>query len=146
MIVIPMTLALACMVWVGYSSSRTGEKRWHGAVPMFVAAVGMGLGPFVKEPLWSFVLVCVAGIGVYSAFGVWWSYPTSFLSGAAAAGAIGLINSCGNVGGFLGPYLTGLTKDLTGSVDSAYLFLAACLLGAGLLMLTLRVKSPTRDS
>ena len=48
----------------------------------------------------------------------------SVVFGAAAAGAIGLINSCGNVGGFLGPYVTGLTKDLTGSITNAYLFLA----------------------
>ncbi len=140
MIVIPMTLALAGMVFVGSSSSRTGEKRWHGAVPMFIAAVGMGFGSFVRDPFFSFALVCVAGVGVYSAFGVWWSYPTTFLSGTAAAGAIGLINSCGNVGGFLGPYLTGLMKDLTGSVHSAYVYLAGSLLGAGLLMLTLRFR------
>jgi MFS transporter, ACS family, tartrate transporter len=138
MIVIPMTLALVAMLWVGYSSSRTGEKRWHGAIPMFVAAAGMGCGPFFHDPLWNFVCVCLAGIGVYAAFGVWWSYPTTFLSGAAAAGAIGLINSFGNTGGFLGPYLTGVLKDLTGSVQSAYLYLAGSLFAAGLLMLTLR--------
>jgi MFS transporter, ACS family, tartrate transporter len=140
MVVIPMVLALLGMLFVGYSSSRTGEKRWHGAVPMFIAAVGLGLGSFVKDPFWGFVCVCVAGIGVYSSFGVWWSYPTTFLSGAAAAGAIGLINSCGNIGGFLGPYLTGLMKDLTGSVHMAYVYLASSLLGAGILMLTLRFK------
>jgi sugar phosphate permease len=138
MLVVPMVLALAGMLAVGYSSSRTGEKRWHGAIPMFVAAIGMGLGSSVKNPVLYFVGVCVAGVGVYSAFGVWWSYPTSFLSGAAAAGAIGFINSCGNVGGFLGPYLTGEVKDLTGSVQAAYLYLAASLLVAGILMLRLR--------
>lgn len=138
MIVIPMTLALGGMLWVGQSSSRQRDKRWHGAAPMFVAAVGMGLGPFVKDPMLSFVCVCLAGVGVYAAFGVWWSYPTAFLSGAAAAGAVGLINSCGNIGGFLGPYLTGLLKELTGSVQSAYIYLAASLAGAGTLMLTLR--------
>ena len=100
----------------------------------------MGFGSFLEDPFWGFVCVCVAGIGVYSSFGVWWSYPTTFLSGAAAAGAIGLINSCGNIGGFLGPYLTGLMKDLTGSVHIAYLYLASSLLGAGILMLTLRFK------
>jgi MFS transporter, ACS family, tartrate transporter len=140
MVVIPMVLALLGMLFVGYSSSRTGEKRWHGAVPMFIAAVGMGLGSFLEDPFWGFICVCVAGVGVYSSFGVWWSYPTTFLSGTAAAGAIGLINSCGNIGGFLGPYLTGLMKDLTGSVHMAYVYLASSLLGAGILMLTLRFK------
>jgi MFS transporter, ACS family, tartrate transporter len=142
MIVIPMALALIGMLWIGSSSSRTGEKRWHGALPMLMAAAGMGFGPFIRDPVWSFVFVCVAGVGVYSAFGVWWSYPTTFLSGAAAVGAIGLINSCGNVGGFLGPYLTGLLKDLTGSVRNAYVYLAVSLLGAGILMLTLPFTRP----
>ena len=137
-LVIPMSLALTGMVWVGYGSSRTGEKRWHGAIPLFLAALGMGVGTLLHDPVWVLAGVCLAGVGVYGPFGVWWSYPTTFLSGAAAAGAIGLINSCGNVGGFLGPYLTGVLKDSTGSVEVAYLGLASSLLAAGLLMLTLR--------
>lgn len=138
MIVIPMSLALLGMLWVGTSSSRTGEKRWHGAIPMFLAALGMGLGTLLTDPFGRFACLCLAGVGVYGAFGVWWSYPTTFLSGAAAAGAIGLINSAGNVGGYLGPYMTGLLRDLTGSFNSAYGFLAASLLAAGVLMLTLK--------
>lgn len=138
MIVVPMSLALAGMVAVGISSSRTGEKRWHGAVPMFLAALSMGLGPLLANPIARFACVCLAGVGVYSAFGVWWSYPTTFLSGAAAAGAIGLINSCGNVGGYLGPYMTGVIREFTGSFNGAFLFLATSLFISGLLMLTLR--------
>lgn len=137
-IVIPMTLSLAGMVYVGRSSSRTGEKLLHGAVPMFIAAVGMGVGVFIGEPFVNLAFVCMTAIGVYGAFGVWWSYPTSFLSGAAAAGATALINSCGNVGGYIGPYLTGVVKDATGSFHWAYLFLALCLAAAGALMLTLK--------
>jgi sugar phosphate permease len=138
MLVIPMGLALAGMVFSGYSSSRTGEKRWHGAAPLFLAALGLGLGAGCADPWWSFASVCLAGIGVYSAFGVWWSYPTTFLTGAAAAGAIGFINSAGNVGGYLGPYLTGLIKSATGTFEGAYAGLAASLVAAGVLMLTLR--------
>jgi len=137
-IVIPMALSLAGMVYVGRSSSHTGEKRLHGAVPMFIAAIGMGVGVFIGEPFANLTFVCMTAIGVYGAFGVWWSYPTSFLSGAAAAGATALINSCGNVGGYIGPYLTGVVKDATGSFQWAYLFLALCLAAAGALMLTLK--------
>jgi sugar phosphate permease len=145
MLVIPMSLALGSLLWLGYSSSRTGEKRWHGATPLFLAALGMGVGALLHDPVWGFVGVCLAGVGVYGAFGVWWSYPTTFLSGAAAAGAIGLINSCGNVGGFLGPYFTGVLKETTGSVEAAYVGLAGSLLAAGLLMLTLRQSSRQRS-
>jgi MFS transporter, ACS family, tartrate transporter len=139
-IVIPMTLALLGMLLVGYSSTRTREKRWHGAVPMFLAALGMLGGAWLKNPQLGFVAVCLAGIGVYSAFGVWWSYPTAFLTGAAAAGAVGLINSCGNIGGYVGPFLAGWIKSLTGSFHGAYLFFAVSLLAAGILMLTLRER------
>jgi len=146
MIVVPMSLALAGMLIVGWSSSRTGEKRWHGAIPMFIACAAMAGGTFAHGPLAGFLFVCVAGIGVFSAFGVWWSYPTTFLSGAAAAGAIGLINSFGNTGGWVGPYLTGYVKDITGSFTWAYACLAVFLGAAGLLMLTLRNSRSSRNS
>ncbi|HYK88505.1 MAG TPA: MFS transporter [Acidobacteriota bacterium] len=135
-VVIPMSLSLVGMLFVGHSSSRTGEKRWHGAVPMFLAAAGMGIGTYVQHPMVNLAFVCFTAIGVYGAFGVWWSYPTSFLSGTAAAGAVGLINSFGNIGGYVGAYLIGAVKDWTASFHPAYLFLAASLLVSGLLMLT----------
>lgn len=143
LIVIPMTLALIGFVINGNSSSRTGEKRWHVAIPLFIGAIGMGLGSFVTNPILSFILVCVSAIGVYVGMGVWWTYPTSFLSGAAAAGAVGLINSVGNIGGWVGPYLVGFIKDLTGSFMWAYLYLALSLAVAGIFILTLRKELPT---
>jgi len=129
---------------VGRSSSRSGEKRWHGAVPMFIGAIGLGVGTFVHDPLVNLIFIAVTAIGVYSAFGVWWSYPTTFLSGTAAAGAVGLINSFGNVGGYIGPYLTGFVKDMTGSFSWAYVSLAVFLALAGFLMLTLKKKLPSK--
>ncbi len=97
----------------------------------------MGIGTFVQNPILNLGFVCVTAVGVYAAFGAWWSYPTSFLSGAAAAGAVGLINSFGNIGGYVGPYLTGAVKDFTGQYHAAYVVLAGMLLLSGLLMLTL---------
>lgn len=141
LIIIPMFLSLAAMVYTGVSSSRTGEKRWHGAVPMFLGAAGMGIGILIKDPLLNFIFVCITAVGVFSAFGVWWSYPTSFLSGTAAAGAVGLINSFGNIGGYVGPYLTGFVKNISGSFFWAYLYLAFSLAAAGLFMLTLKKKA-----
>ena len=145
-VVVPMSLSLAGMILAGYSSSRTGEKRWHGAVPMLLGAIGLGVGTFIENPMINLVFVCIAAIGVYGAFGAWWSYPTTFLSGAAAAGAVGLINSFGNIGGYVGPYLTGFVKDLTGSYHAAYVALACMLLVSGLLMLTLGKTDSSPDS
>lgn len=138
MIVVPMVLSLGFMVWIGDHSSRTGEKRWHGAIGTFIGAAGLICGTMTNEPVLAFGFMCLAAIGVYGPFGVWWSYPTTFLSGAAAAGAIGLINSIGNVGGFVGPYLTGFLKDLTGSYTAGWLYLGLSLFASGLLMLTLK--------
>jgi sugar phosphate permease len=143
MIAIPMSLSLAFMLWISDHSAKTGEKRWHGAIGMFIAAAGMLLGTLTHNPIVAFLAMCVAAIGVYAPFGVWWSYPTTFLSGSAAAGAIGLINSFGNVGGFVGPYLIGFLKDATGSYTSGWLYLAFSLTCAGLLILTFRKNVPT---
>ena len=143
MIVIPMFLSLGFMLWISDHSAKTGEKRWHGAIGMFIAAAGLLFGTMTDQPVLAFIFMCMAAIGVYAPFGVWWSYPTSFLSGPAAAGAIGLINSAGNVGGFVGPYLTGQLKRLTGSFTSAWLYLAFSLFCAGLLILTFKKDLPT---
>ncbi|MHB8863750.1 MAG: MFS transporter [Pirellulaceae bacterium] len=143
MIAIPMCLSLVFMLWISDHSAKTGEKRWHGAVGMFIAAAGMLCGTLTQDPTLAFLFLCMAAIGVYAPFGVWWSYPTTFLSGAAAAGAIGLINSFGNIGGFVGPYLMGFLKDMTGSYTAGWLYLAFSLLCAGLLILTFRRSVPT---
>ncbi|MCA9152637.1 MAG: MFS transporter, partial [Planctomycetales bacterium] len=144
MIVIPMCLSLAFMIFIGDSSSRSGEKRWHGAIGLFIAAIGMFVGTMTERPAIAFAMMCFTAIGVYAPFGVWWSYPTTFLSGSAAAGAIGLINSLGNLGGFCGPYLTGKLKESTGSFQSAWWFLGTSLFVAGLLMLTLKQNVDAR--
>ncbi|MHB8969584.1 MAG: MFS transporter [Pirellulaceae bacterium] len=143
MIAIPMSLSLAFMLWISDHAAKTGEKRWHGAIGMFIAAAGMLCGTLTHNPSVAFLSMCMAAIGVYAPFGVWWSYPTTFLSGSAAAGAIGLINSCGNVGGFVGPYLIGFLKEVTDSYTGGWLYLACSLTCAGLLILTFRKNVPT---
>ena len=70
--------------------------------------------------------------------GVWWTIPTTFLSGPAAAGSIALINSCGNLGGWVGPFMMGWIKTNTGSFDLGYYLMGAFMCGAGLLVLTIR--------
>ena len=81
MIVIPMMLSLFFMLWIGHRSSVTGEKRWHGAIGTFIAAIGLLCGTMSNHPIWAFFFLCVTAIGIYAPFGVWWSYPTTFLSG-----------------------------------------------------------------
>lgn len=145
LVVIPMAISLAVMLYIGHSSSKRNEKRWHGAIGMFIGAIGLGVGVFMTDPVVSFFFLTLAAIGTFAPFGVWWSYPTTFLSGPAAAGAIGLINSCGNIGGFIGPYVTGFVKDTTGSFVGSWVYLACSLLVAGGIMLTLKNKTASQE-
>jgi len=141
---VAMLVSLVASVATGHSSSKRNEKRWHGAVHMFLAAIGVGASAFTRDP-WIFLgFLTLAAVGTYAPLAVWWSYPTTFLSGAAAAGAVGLINSVGNLGGFVGPYLTGWVRQTTGSFAGALLYLATSLAAAGLLILTLRRTPPAR--
>jgi predicted MFS family arabinose efflux permease len=142
-IAISMCFSLAFMLWISRRSAQTGEKRWHGAVGLFLAAAGMLLGAMAHSPTWAFLVTCLTAIGVYAPFGVWWSYPTTFLSGAAAAGAICLIICCGNVGGFVGPSLIGWLSDMTGGYSGGWIYLAISLTCAGLFILTFKKRVPT---
>jgi len=141
LVIVPMATALVGFVFNGNSTAKTGETRWHIALPLFIGAVGMALGTLTSNPVLSFIFTCVTAVGVYVGMGVWWTVPTSFLSGPAAAGATGLINSVGNLGGFTGPYFVGFVKTSTGSYTAAYICLAVSLVIAGVAMLTLKSKA-----
>lgn len=136
-IVIPTAAALIIQVICGRSATKTGEKRWHIALPLFVGALGLAATPFMANPLLALVCICLSSVGVYGGMGVWWTVPTTFLSGAAAAGAMSLINSCGNLGGLVGPAMMGKIKALTGSTDIGFYIMGIAMLAAGLLVLTL---------
>jgi ACS family tartrate transporter-like MFS transporter len=137
-----MVASLAASVYTGHSSSKRHEKRWHGAAHLFLAAIAMAASAFTHSAGFYFLFLTVTAIGVFAPMAVWWSYPTSFLSGTAAAGAVGLINSMGNVGGFVGPYIVGWVKQVTGSFAGAMVYLALSLAAAGCLILTLRKQLP----
>ena len=145
MFAVAMLVSLAASAYTGHSSSLRNEKRWHGAFHMFLAAVAIGAGGLVHAPWPYYVLLVLTAIGTYAPMSVWWAYPTTFLSGPAAAGAVGLINSVGNLGGFVGPYVTGWARQQSGSFTGAMLYLSASLALAGVLILTLeRQKSGVR--
>jgi len=133
-----MTVALIVQIIAGYTSTKTGDKVWHVAIAMFIGAIGLGLSPFASNPSVALFLICLSAIGIYASMGVWWTVPTTFLTGPAAAGAIGLINSCGNLGGWVGPYMMGFIKTETGSFDLGYFAMALFMLIAGITTLTIK--------
>ena len=118
----------------------TGDKVWHVACTLFVGAVGLGLSPFAQSLPVALALVCLSAIGIHAAMGVWWTIPTTFLTGPAAAGSVALINSCGNLGGWVGPNMMAWVKTTTGSFDLGYYIMGAFMLASGLLVLTVKYK------
>lgn len=146
MFAVAMLISLAASAYTGHSSSLRNEKRWHGAFHMFLAAFAVAAGGLIHAPWPYYCLLVLTAVGTYAPMSVWWAYPTTFLSGPAAAGAVGMINSVGNLGGFVGPYVTGWAKQQTGSFTGAMWYLAASLALAGVLILTLdRTRADTRQ-
>ena len=136
---IPFFGAAVAMVLVGRASDLSGERRWHLAVCAAVGAAGLLLAATTRTPILSLGALSIAAVGIWGTFGPFWAMPPEFLSGTAAAGAIALINSIGNLGGFGGPYVVGLVKQTTHSFAGGMLLMAASLVAAGLLALTLPV-------
>ena len=135
---LPYVAASIGMVLVARHSDRVGERRRHVALPAFAAAAGLLIGAMVqRHPIPAFLALCVSATGIWSTLGPFWSIPTAFLSGTAAAGGIALINSVGNVGGFVGPTVMGFLKQRTHRFESGLVVLAATLVVAGVLALSL---------
>jgi ACS family tartrate transporter-like MFS transporter len=132
---VPFFAAAVGMVWIGWHSDRTRERRWHVAAPAFVGSLALILSVSVDNTLVAFVALSIAAIGIWGTLGPFWTLGPGFLTGTAAAVGIALINSVGNLGGFVGPYLVGLVKDATGSFRYALFLLAATLVSSGLLIL-----------
>jgi ACS family tartrate transporter-like MFS transporter len=135
---LPNLAAVVAMVLVGANSDRTGERRWHVAVPAVVGGAGWLLVASTGDPWLALAGLALAQAGMMSMLAPFWSLPTSYLSGMAAAGGIALINSVGNLGGWLAPNLFGESAAATGNYGEALLKLAAILAGGGLLALFAR--------
>jgi MFS transporter, ACS family, tartrate transporter len=126
----PYVVGLIGMVWWGRRSDRLVERRFHAAFPLLVAAVGIAVSTAFDDPLLKMISLCVAGFGIFACLPVFWTLPTAFLSGAAAAAGIAVINSIGNLAGFAGPFAMGWFKDHTGSYTGGLLLLSALGIGA----------------
>jgi len=121
----PYLVGVIGMIWWSRRSDRTGERRFHTAIPLFVAAAGIAISTALDEPALKMISLCVAGFGIFACLPTFWTLPTAFLSGAAAAAGIAVVNSVGNLAGFAGPFAMGWIKDHTGSYAGGLLLLAA---------------------
>jgi ACS family tartrate transporter-like MFS transporter len=135
---IPFLIAAFTMVAVARSSDRRGERRWHVAIPAFAGAAGLTIAALFGNPVIALAALSLGAAGIWGATGPFWSIPPAFLTGAGAAAGIALINSVGNLGGFAGPYLVGLVRQMSHSFSGGLAALAAMLALAGCLALALR--------
>jgi MFS transporter, ACS family, tartrate transporter len=120
----PYAVGLVGMVWWGRRSDAVSERRFHTAIPLFVAAAGIAVSTLLDDPTLKMISLGIAGFGIFACLPVFWTLPTAFLSGAAAAAGIAVINSVGNLAGFAGPFAMGWIKDHTGSYAGGLLLLA----------------------
>jgi MFS transporter, ACS family, tartrate transporter len=135
MAAIPYACGAAAMVVVGRHSDRTRERRWHVLVPALVCALALAVTPAGSGIVWTIAMLSFAMAGLASMFGPFWALATSTMRGASAAAGIALVNSVGNIGGFVGPYLLGAINDATHSFALGFAAIAAMLvLGGGLVL------------
>ena len=130
---IPYFAAGVAMFLVAGYSDRTGQRKGVVSIAALISAIGFGLSAYFQNPFLALTALILAFVGLKCAVAPLWAMATTSLGSTAAVTGIALINSVGNLGGFIGPYLVGVIKDKTGSPITALLFLGAALLTMSLL-------------
>jgi MFS transporter, ACS family, tartrate transporter len=123
---IPYIIGTAGLIFWGYSSDRRRERRWHLIISTGLSAVGYVLAAIFSHSYFAIAAMAIAAVGIYGSRPSFWPMPSVFLTGAAAAVGMALINSIGNLGGYVGPQIVGWIKDSTQSFEWALYFMAAC--------------------
>ena len=132
---IPYAVGVVAMLIAGRHSDQTGERRWHVALAALIGGAGFVGTAFVSGLAASMALLSVAMLGIASMLGPFWTLATSFVGGAGAAAGIALINSIGNVGGFVGPYLLGFLRTRTNSFGMGLILIGVTVIVGGMLVL-----------
>lgn len=132
---VPPTIAVVAMILWARHSDKTGERTWHVVIACLVAAAGLALAGGATSVVAVIAALSLVNVGISAAKPPLWAMPTMFLSGSAAAVGIATINSIGNLGGFVGPWVIGWLKDQTGSFTGGLVFVAGLLVLSAILSL-----------
>lgn len=143
---IPFLLAYPAVLFVGWNSDRTNERRIHTSVCMIVAGLGLALGLGTDNVVLGMTAFTIAAMGIMSRMAPFWAMPSQILSGAAAAAVVGSINCVGNLGGFVGPSIIGELTDRTHSYTAGMAFLVGAALLGGVLVLFVRPQPGTKPT
>jgi MFS family permease len=142
---IPYVPAAIAMYFWSRDASRRGLRTWHIVVPALVGAVTIPLALFAGSPAMTIAVITLTAMAIFAALPNFWTLPTRFLTGAAAAAGVALINTVGNLAGFSAPYVTGAVHDWTGGYEVPMFIVGAVLLVSAVLMAVLarRTAQPT---
>ena len=139
----PYACSAAGILLNGSWARRTGALGWHTAVPTLATGILWSLAAFAGDRSWLVLgLFCLAGFTSQAWLPPFWAMPTALFGKSASAIAVGLI-CVSNLGGFVGPYLLGYLRTMTGNYEVGLLFLAACMLPAGVLAALIRIPHDT---
>lgn len=127
---IPYLVGCVGMVSIGFLSDKFNKRKVFLIAALLLICGGLGSAALLSGTYLAVIAMCVATIGIMGSKGPFWPLPALYLSGSSAAAGIALINSVGNLGGFVGPGLVGMAKDMTGSFEGGlYLLSGLALLG-----------------
>lgn len=145
LVALPYALAIIGMLLLGRTSDAFVERRWHCAVPAFIAALSVAVMPFVLQNA-ALLLIASAGAigGNVIANALYWNLPTAIMSGVAATVGLAFVNALGQLAGFSGPALFGWLFSTTGSISPGLGLLAACLALGGVAVLLIPEKLVNR--
>ena len=143
---IPWGIAAVAMVLCAWNSDRTGDRLWHSVLAALAAFAGLLMLAFAgREPVFSLVALTLVAVGGMAWLAVFWTLPTKFLSGLAAAGGIAWINALSQLSGFVGPDLFGRVRGANeGDASAAFLILAGFALLVAVLSWLLARERPAR--
>jgi ACS family tartrate transporter-like MFS transporter len=140
LVMVPHLVGLMAMILVSRSSDRRLERRYHAATPLIVGGIALVLLGTTSSPFLSIALWSLVAMGVYSFFGPFFSLPSEFLVGFSAASGIALINSVGNLGGFVGPSAVGAVANVAGGLYGGLSLIGVSLFVSATLVLLLPEK------
>jgi D-galactonate transporter len=129
---IPYAVAVVGMILLSRHSDRTGERRMHYVLNVTAGGIGLILsGVFAAQPVLAILFLSIGTLGVIGSMPLFWPIPSAFLAGTAAAAGIGVVNSVGNLGGYIGPNVPVWVKRCSTDPSAALYMIAAVLfLGA----------------
>lgn len=138
---IPFIVATIAMNYWAVRSDRTGERKMHSAIPLVIGALALIGAGLTSNPFLSMFFLTLSLAGMYCFKGPFFALPSMLLTPSTTVVGIAVINSIGNLGGFLGPYAVGMLKDSTGSTGAGLIFLSAMLLIGFVLVLFIKNSS-----